>query len=288
VPKRAGPAHAVVAVGLALVGLFGCAGHSPDRPDALRGPVVGFHVDLATFLERHHREGGRIDYAAAVSDSRDLDRYLARLRAVSPDSDPLAFPSDPQRLAYWINAYNAWTIRFVLDHYPIASVNDVRPPTGLGWLPQGAGFFYFLRTDLGGRRWNLYDLENRLMRRRFDEPRIHFALNCASIGCPELPGVPFVAHRLEAQLVRETTRFLADATQYRLDAEAGVVWLSPIFDWYESDFTRWARRHHPQQPATLVTWLLHHLPPHDAQQLATCEQCRVEFGPYDWSLNDVR
>ncbi len=261
--------------------------HAPERAGALARPDPGFHADLGAFLAHHHGGGGRIAYAAAARDSADLDRYLARLRKVSPDSDPGAFPSDAHRLAYWINAYNAWAIRFVLDHYPIRSVNDVRPPLLLRWLPQGAGFFYLQRAELGERKQNLYNLENRLVRRRFAEPRIHFALNCASLGCPELPRRPFSAAGLEAELTRETARFLADPNNYRLDLEARVVSLSSIFDWYERDFTSWVSRNQPQLASTLTSWLGAHLAEDERRALASCADCRIEFLSYDWSLNDA-
>lgn len=273
---------------MGVAGLLACGAHSPQRPGALRQPARDFDADFRSFLERHHHEGGRIGYAAASTDSADLDRYIAGLREISPDSDPLAFPSDAHRLAYWINAYNAWAIRFVLDHYPIRSVNDVRPPLLLRWLPQGAGFFYFERTELGGRKRSLYGLENGLVRVRFGEPRIHFALNCASLGCPELPATPFSAGELEVELARETARFLADAHNYRLDFEARVVLLSSIFDWYERDFTDWVSRNHPELPDTLRSWLTSHLPAERARALDACDDCRIEFVPYDWSLNDLR
>ena len=283
-----------VALRLAACGLAaallaaGCGGHSPERPSALRRPVADFDADFRSFLARTHRGGGEIDYAAAARDSSDLDRYIARLRAVSPDSDPSAFPTADRRLAYWINAYNAWAIRFVLDHYPIESVNDVRPPLLLRFLPQGAGFFYFQQAELGGRTIGLYDLENRLVRRRFDDPRIHFALNCASRGCPELPARPFAAGDLDAELARETARFLADPDKLRIDADARVVWVSAILDWYEGDFTDWVERERPGLPATLRSWIAAHLPEPRASWLAACDECRIEFIDYDWSLNDAR
>ena len=119
------------------------------------------------FLARYHRGGGRIDYGAALRDTTDLDRYLGSLSAVSPESDPQRFPRESDRLAYWINAYNAWAIRFVLDHYPFESVMDLRPPALLAFLPRGAVFFYLQKATLGTREINLYQLENRLIRRRF-------------------------------------------------------------------------------------------------------------------------
>lgn len=246
------------------------------------------HSDFRSFLVRHHRGGGRLDYAEAAQDPRDLDRYLARLRTTSPDSHSDAFPSEAHRLAYWINAYNAWAIRFVLDHYPISSVNEVRPPWLMSFLPQGAGFFVFQRAELGRRGISLLALENRLIRKRFAEPRIHFALNCASQSCPGLPARPFSGDGLEAELTRETRRFLEPSRNLRIDLEARVVELSAIFDWYESDFTDWVAEHRPDLPETLYGYVASQVQGVKADRLRRCTDCRVVFAEYDWSLNDAR
>ena len=105
-----------------------------------------------------------------------------------------------------------------------------------------AGFFFLQRVEVGGRRLSLYTLENRIVRARFDEPRIHFALNCASVGCPSLPPEAFVPERLEQQLARETARFLSEERNVAVDLDARIVRLSSIFDWYDVDFTGWMER----------------------------------------------
>ena len=144
-------------------------------------------------------------------------------------------------------------------------------------LPDGAGFFFFQRITLGGRKTSLYALENTIVRGRFDEPRIHFALNCASIGCPRLPAEAFVPERLEAQLARETARFLAEPRNVTVDAAAGELRLSSIFDWYVEDF-----------PPSLREWVHAHAAPTLRREIEACPDCRVAFVPYDWALNDQR
>ena len=196
--RRSGPAGRAAALALVCGALTaGCltpagVGPPPERPTEGDAAVFS-HDDWDGFLARHVDDEGRVDYAAAGQDRDDLDRYLRALAEVSPDSAPERFPEEADRLAYWINAYNATVIDRVLAHHPIASVQDVRAPWLFRWLPAGAGFFVFERFSLGGRKTQLYALENGLIRKRFAEPRIHFALNCASTSCPRLPAEAFGA-----------------------------------------------------------------------------------------------
>ena len=265
-----------------LATLAGCT--SVPVPPAQRASGVPDPAPFGAFLGRHVDGNGRIDYAAAASDRADLDRFVAAIAEASPDNRPELFPTPSHRLAYWINGYNAWVIAMVLSALPIESVLDA-PPRGLRWVDRRAGFFFLSRVVLGGDRMSLYTLENGVVRKRFDEPRVHFALNCASVGCPRLPPEAFVGDRLEEQLARETARFLREERNVAADPARGVLALSSIFDWYEEDFTGWMERNRPGSPATLQGWLLDQSPPEVAAQVAACAACRIEFVDYDWSLN---
>lgn len=244
------------------------------------------HTDFDGFLQRHVDAAGRIDYAAALDDSADLDRYVAWLARVSPDSHPDQFPRVEDQLAYWINGYNATVIRKVLDHYPIASVRDARS-RWLFFLPRLAGFFVIEQVELGGRRIGLRALENEIIRKRFREPRVHFALNCASQSCPTLPNRAFRADALETELARETRRFLSNPAHFRVDTKERRVTVSAIFKWYEGDYRDWLKSQHPERPATLLSYLAVEAPtPAAAAALADCADCRIAFFDYDWRLND--
>jgi hypothetical protein len=244
------------------------------------------HDDLDSFLGRVVDEAGMVDYAGAIHDQADLSRTVAHVAAVSPDSSPTRFASDDDRLAYWINTYNAWVVHAVLARYPIASVRDVRPPWPLFFLPRLAGFFYLQRITVGGKEMSLLSLENDLILRRFPDPRIHFALNCASESCPRLPRRAFRGESLEEALEAEARRFIRDPRNLSVRPEEGVVHLSSIFDWYERDFVAWLETHHPAAPATLRGYVALYLDEDAAIRLASCTGCRIEFIPSDWALND--
>jgi hypothetical protein len=265
-----------------LLCCYCCLVAAPTTADS----KAGLHADFDRFLQRHVSESGTIDYALARDDSADLDRYVAWLVEVSPDNRAELFPRREDQLAYWINAYNAWVIRKVLDHYPISSVKDVQPPGYFFFLPRVAGFFVFEEITLGGDRMSLRALENGIVRKRFAEPRIHFALNCASIGCPRLPSRAFGSEELEKELERETRRFLSDSEKLRIDTDARMIEVSSIFDWYEDDFKQWMKRLHPNAPATLQGYLAASLPERQAELLRACDDCPIEFIDYDWGLND--
>lgn len=268
--------------------LAACATIAP--PGAPAPPGEGFsHADLDRVLSRFVDERGRVDYAALARDRADLDAYAAQLAAVSPDSDPERFPTTDHRLAYWINAYNAAVLVLVLDHYPVSSVRDVRPPWPLFFVPRLAGFFVLHRVPLGGRPLHLYELENRIVRGRFDEPRIHFALNCASRGCPRLPRRAFPVRGLDAALEREARRFFADPEKLQIDAAAGEIRVSAILDWFEDDFLDGLEAGVPDREPSLLDYVRRYLEPEAAARLdgARAAGAELVFLEYDWRLNDA-
>ncbi|MCK7595108.1 DUF547 domain-containing protein [Pseudomarimonas salicorniae] len=242
-------------------------------------PQAGFdhgHGAWSGLLERHvsWRPDGHasvVDYAGFESDRSALKAYLKALSAV-PDETFQGFGRDEQ-LAFLINAYNAFTVELVLGGWPeIESIKDLGSLFRSPWRQR---FF-----DLLGQRRHLDEIEHELIRGnpRLADPRIHFAVNCASIGCPALRPEAYVGTRLDAQLDDQTRRFLQDRS--RNGIEDGALRVSPIFDWYEEDFG-----------ASDAPWdfLVRHAAwladtPAEAARIRA-RQPRLRFGDYDWSLN---
>ncbi len=268
--------------GVLAFALGGCTAIRPDVPAAQLGPPppVFSHEELDRVLQRYVDQQGRVDYAALAQQRTDLERYYDLIAAYSPDATPALFPSRQHELAYWINAYNAGAIRTVLQYYPIASVADVD-----GWLPGKVGFFVLQRLTFGGATTSLYYLENDVVRERYRDPRVHFALNCASGGCPRLPRNAFSGAELEAQLDAEARRFVAEPRNVRVDHGERVVYLSSIFKWYESDFIDWPPLG-GRPGATLFDYILLYSTPEQAAELRRASAYDVRFVPYDWNLND--
>lgn len=242
------------------------------------------HAAWTALLKKHVVliDGGaasKLRYRGMAADRPALKAYLAALSVVSATAFD-AF-GKPQQMAFLINAYNAFTIELILTRYPkLASIKD------LGNLIQSPWQKKFV--PLLGRTMSLDEIEHdRLrMRGRFDDPRVHFAVNCASIGCPPLREEAFVGARLDAQLDEQARRFFSDRSRNRWNAASGKLEVSKIFDWYAEDF----RLGHKGISAATVLYARY------ADQLADApadrERIRNQCAPvayldYDWKLNDA-
>lgn len=231
------------------------------------------HAEWTGVLERFVDDQGLVDYAALAGDRSGLDHYLATLASGSPDSTPARFPSQNDRLAYWINAYNAAVVAGVLDR-------GVDTPSVWGDGLFGIGFFTVERVLLGGERMSLKELEDDIVRGRFRDPRVHAALNCASLGCPRLPRRALQGPALDADLEAAMKELVAEPRNCRVDSTTRTVWLSKIFDWFEDDFIAFERRSGATAP-TLIGYLNRYRRP--AAQLPP--GYRVRFLDYDKRLN---
>ena len=213
------------------------------------------HIVFDAVLKKVVNDKGQVDYKALAADRKDLERYIYTLQQYSPHSHPDLFPTDADKLAYWINAYNANVLYGVTERPTVRSV-----------INEKEDFFYFTKYTLGGTGVNLFDLENAIVRKEFKEPRIHMALNCASGGCPELPAEAFTPDKLEAQLTREATEFCKHPDKVRMKGDQAEV--SQIFEFYKEDF--------PDGPVKFcVKWGNDQLKP----------DAKWTYIPYDWSMN---
>jgi len=222
-----------------------------------------------------------VDYDAVRAEEDDLRRFIATLAEVGPRATPDRFTTQPERLAYYINAYNALVLFAVVDNWPIDTVHDVR-----GWLDPraGFGFFYGLRFPLDGDTVNLYGLENEVIR-GFVDARIHAAINCASKSCPALMPYAFEPAQLDDQLDAVTRDFCSNPPHVEVDDEAKEIQLSAIFEWYQTDFEEHARR--LGRGATILDFVLAFASPEVAAQVEQAQSADFEvvFQPYDWALN---
>jgi len=222
------------------------------------------HAAWSTILARWV-DDGRVDYAGLQRDGQPaLSAYLGTLSgACGADYEKW---TRAERLAFWINAYNAFTVRLILDHYPIASIRKI------GWLP-GAAFRerFIPMPGLKGEVISLNDIEHATLRSAFREPRIHFALVCAARSCPPLRSEAYRSADLEAQLDDQGRRFLGDGSRNRVDSERKTLYLSSIFQWFRGDFE--------STGVSLASYVGRYLGP-EVGDFA------VRFLDYDWQLND--
>jgi hypothetical protein len=169
---------------------------------------------------------GRIDYERLLENRSALDDFLAQLAAASPESAPALFATVEDGLAYWINAYNAFTLAAIAEEYPITSV----------WKTRDGRFFQRARHTAGGRAVSLDEIEHTILRQGFQEPRIHFAINCGSNGCPPVRPEAYRGAGLRETLRRATATFLGSEWNCRIDHEARRIQVSRIFKMYADDF----------------------------------------------------
>jgi hypothetical protein len=243
------------------------------------------HADWDALLKKHvgWLPGGfesKANYAGFKQDRPALQRYLAQLSAV-PEPAFKAWNRNDQ-LAFLINAYNAYTIELILTRYP-----DLKSIWDLGSLispPWKKRFFTLLGKDR-----HLDNLEHDMIRApgAYDDPRIHMAVNCASIGCPALRPEAFVGPRLDAQLDDQVLRFLSDRTRNRYNPDRKALEVSKIFDWYGKDFSR-GYRGTSSLEGFLAGYAAQLADKPEDQQLVREGKARIRFLDYDWTLNDRR
>jgi hypothetical protein len=226
-----------------------------------------FPHELFTKVLKKHSKGGFVDYAALKADRADLDAYLGHIAKFSPEAAPEVFPKREDRLAYAINAYNAYILKAVVDHYPVTSVKQI------GTVPFDV--FKKFEYPFGGKAYSLEGWETKA-RGEFNEPRLHFALNCASLGCPRLPDEAFEPGRIEEQLAREAKTFVTEERNVKV--AGGTARLSSIFKWYRGDFEGWQASQ--GKPKDLLAYI--------REAGGTAEGGEIEFVPYDWGLNDLK
>ena len=214
-------------------------------------------------LQKYVNSQGRVDYAGLKNEPGTLQSYLDLL-AVNAPSDKATFQTG---LAFWINAYNALTIKGVLDHYPTTSVRKIK---------LFGGFFSRIKFQVGGRSYTLDNIEHDIIRDEFGDPRIHFALVCASVGCPILEKRAFVPETLEERLDNAAANFINNPEKVRLDRENGVLYLSQIFEWYAEDFE--------DTHDSVINFISEYLPEGDAAFLER-EEVQIQYVEYDWRLN---
>lgn len=228
------------------------------------------HTLFAEILDRHLVQDGlrsSVDYSALKSDRAVLDEYLIRLSKVSMGFFNTF--SETEKLAFLINAYNAFTLKLIVDNYPVSSIKKIG---GIFSTPWEIKFFSLL-----GRPLSLDQIEHEMIRAWFSEPRIHFALVCASKGCPALRYEPYVPSRIYEQLEDATKKFLKDEGRNRYAPDERTLYLSSIFDWYKEDFQKFPNA---TQGFVAKYYLDNGMEKNDILS------SKISFLSYDWTLND--
>ena len=264
-----GAGAVLLAIGLALPWLL-----PPDEPEPLLGrPRDGGqtfdHSAYDSLLKKYVDAKGFVAYRSwKEKDLQALEDYLQSISA----ADPRTFTSDEERIAFWINAYNALTLRGILDFYPIDSIRDKVSRLF------GYNIWKDYQVVIAGEKRSLEEIEHKILR-NMSEPRIHFAIVCASIGCPRLRAEAYRGNHLDRQLDDQARDFLNDPLKARVDRQGRTVHLSKIFSWFGEDSGG--------SDEAVLRFIAPYRPEGEGELLRG-GKAKIRYLDYDWSLNDQK
>lgn len=207
-------------------------------------------------LQKHVTKDGIVDYKSLKNDEAKLDSFISYLEKTSPDNSW----SDNKKRAFWINAYNAYTIKLILENYPIKSIMNIKKKGKTAWKIPFA--------KVGGKTYTLDHIEHEILRKKLFDPKIHVGVNCASGSCPKLGNKAFTEENIEAELTQLMKDFVNDATRNKLGKKK--VQISSIFDWFKGDFTK---------NESIVDYL------NKYSDTEIKSNAKISYLKYDWSLN---
>ncbi len=247
----------------------------PNKDKLIDKPAESsdFHSDLSdpvdhsgwnALLKKHVNDKGMVDYKAMIADSVALNKYLDMLSVNVPDEDVW---TDAAKLAYWINAYNAFTVKLIIKNYPVKSIKDIAGGIPFVNTPWDVKFI-----EIGDETYDLNNIEHGIIRKEFNEERIHFALVCAAISCPRLRNEAYTAEKLNDQLNDQARTFFNDSSKNKISQDNASV--SPLLKWYGGDFK-------DKAPG-----LREYVNQYSKVQIN--EGVDIEFTDYDWSLNEQK
>lgn len=231
------------------------------------------HSQWANLLSTYVSLGGdgitRVDYAALADSAADVEKLGAYIDLLQETK--VSGLNQDEQFAFWANLYNAVTVEVILEHYPVRSIRDISISPGLFSIgPWGKKL-----VTVEGEELSLDNVEHDIMRANWDEPRVHYAVNCASYGCPNLALEPFTGKKLEAQLEKAAKDYVNHSRGVSFDGNK--LTLSKIYDWYGKDFGT--------TKAAQLKSIAKHAEPELADKLKA-HSGRVSYD-YDWSLNDT-
>jgi len=242
--------------------------------------------DYADTLHRFVDDHGMVDYAGLKADHQSLDRFLKGIAGQSPD-EYNAWPQSRQ-IAFWINAYNAITLKSIINNYPISASffgSFLYPKNS---IRQISGVWDKTEWDVMGRQMTLNNIEHDTLRKDFHEPRIHVALVCASISCPPLRNEPYAGNKLDAQLNDQLHRYFTNGKGLRIDRDKNIVYFSEIFKWYGKDFVNGPVTgfdDHSDVDKAVLAVMAKHVSDADAKYLRDGHY-RIKYMDYNWGLNE--
>jgi hypothetical protein len=221
------------------------------------------HGAYDKLLKKHVSAKGLVDYKGFKADETALNQYLALLSK----NPPAASWSKSEQMAFWINAYNAYTIRLILDHYPVKSIKDIGSKIKIPFVTTPWAIKFF---SIGSEKMSLDNIEHGILRKKYDDPRIHFALVCASMSCPALRNEAYTAAKLDSQLDDQGRDFLNNPAKNNISRSKAQ--LSKYFDWYKGDWNN--------NGQSVAKWV------NKYSTTKIDDKTPISYLDYNWNLNE--
>jgi len=246
------------------------------------------YSDYAAVLKTFVDANAMVNYKNLKARPQRLDTFVTAVAKLS--SERYDKWTEKDKIAFWLNAYNGLTLKVIIDNYPIKSSffkSLVWPENS---IRQIEGVWDEIKFDVMGRNLTLGYIEHKILRVKFNEPRIHMAMVCAAMGCPPLRYEPYVGERLDNQLDDQTRRFLADAAKFRISSSNETVYISSIFKWFKTDFVDKYLLdknigNHDKEASAVLNFIATYLD--QAQQnYVLAGRFKIKYLDYDWSLNE--
>ncbi len=237
-----------------------CSTNTPNQSNTF--PVS--HETFSSLLSKHVDEDGFVDYQGFNQDRNQLKAYLKLITENAPNDINW---SDDDQIAYWINLYNAFTIELILEHYPVQSIKDIGSAIQVPFVNTPWDIKFIV---IGKETYDLNNIEHGILREKWNEPRIHFAVNCASYSCPKLRKEAYEGTKLNLQLEEQASAFINDERFNKISEDKAI--LSRLFFWYKGDFNK----------STSLREFINQY-----SEVKVSEQTEIEHLDYNWDLNEL-
>ena len=238
--------------------------HCHSEAPSKKGSKSIDHKQWTILLQKYVDRDGMVNYKGFQKDSVSLISYLNELRTNPPDENTW---SNEEQIAFWLNAYNAFTIKLIIDHYPLESIKDIGSAIQIPFINSPWDIRFI---EINGKKLDLNNIEHSILRKKFNEPRIHFAINCASFSCPKMRREAYSEDKLDVQLNKQAVNFINDPQRNKING--GQAEVSKIFSWFKGDFT---------ENGTLKDFL------NQYAKIKIDDDVKISYNKYDWSLNEI-
>ena len=245
--------------------------------------------DYAAVLKNHVDDAGMVNYKKLKANSERLEAFITAVSRLDPNS--YGRWKGKEKIAFWLNAYNALTLKAVIDNYPIKSGffrSMYYPKNSIRQIP---GVWDKITFSVMGKDLTLEHIEHKILRKEFKEHRIHMAMVCAAMGCPSLRNEPYIGKKIDEQLDDQGGKFLANPNKFRFDSNSRILYISPIFKWFNKDFvaaipegTNCAQ--YGEKKVAIFEFVSKYLPQDHPCFSQSIKAVKIKYLDYDWSLNE--